>query len=102
MLLNLVLNAFQAMETKDGVVSVETDIDSNMAVIRVRDQGTGIAKENISNIFEPFFTTKQSGKGTGLGLAIAQQAVEAHNGRIEVESEIGKGTVFTVYLPLAD
>jgi len=102
MMLNLVLNAFQAMETKVGVVAIETSIDNGTAVIRLKDQGTGIAKENLSSIFEPFFTTKESGKGTGLGLAIAQQAVEAHNGRIEVESEIGKGTVFTVYLPLAD
>jgi signal transduction histidine kinase len=70
--------------------------------IRVEDNGTGIPPESLEQIFEPFFTTKGRDTGTGLGLSISQQIVEEHRGRIEVTSELGRGSCFTVRLPAAD
>jgi len=95
--LNLTLNALNAMEM-GGILSV-TLLRPDPRTIRVdvADTGTGIAKEQLTRIFDPYFTTKPS--GTGLGLAIAQRIVEAHGGTINVVSELGKGTVFSVLLP---
>jgi two-component system, NtrC family, sensor kinase len=67
--------------------------------IQVRDDGAGIAPDILPQIFEPFLTTKESGRGVGLGLAISRGIVERHNGRIEVQSELGRGTTFTITLP---
>ena len=100
MLLNLMLNAFQAMEVNGGKLMISTAVENDCAILRVQDTGTGISPENMKNIFEPFFTTKETGKGTGLGLAIVQQVVEEHQGTIRVESEEGKGTCFIVKFPL--
>jgi two-component system, NtrC family, sensor kinase len=69
-------------------------------VIQVRDDGAGIPADLIPHLFEPFLTTKENGKSVGLGLAVSHNIVEGHRGRIEVQSEIGKGTTFTVTLPL--
>jgi CheY-like chemotaxis protein len=74
--------------------------EGDEAVIRVRDTGTGIPPEVRKRLFEPFFTTKPVGKGTGLGLHVAYKIVRAHGGKIEVDSEVGKGTLMTVRLPL--
>ena len=68
--------------------------------ISVKDTGEGIAAENLQKIFDPFFTTKEPGKGTGLGLAICARIIESFNGRIIAESQPGKGTVLTVWLPV--
>jgi signal transduction histidine kinase len=68
--------------------------------IWVEDTGTGMGKEVIENIFNPFFTTKEKEKGTGLGLTVSQGIIQDHEGWVEVESEVGKGSVFKVYLPV--
>jgi signal transduction histidine kinase len=70
--------------------------------IEIADTGHGIKPDHSAQIFQPFFTTKQAGRGTGLGLAIVQETTRAHDGRITVESEPGKGTTFTIQLPAAD
>jgi signal transduction histidine kinase len=95
-LLNLLLNAMQAIETA-GKVRVELFAADGNAGISVTDTGRGIAAEHLPNIFRPFYTTK--GNGTGLGLSLARRIVEEHHGRIEVTSEVGKGTRFLVELP---
>jgi signal transduction histidine kinase len=97
-LLNLLLNAIQAMD-KPGSIFVTLRRDKDVVLITVADQGKGIQPENLSNIFRPFFTTK--GHGTGLGLSLARRIVEAHGGTITVRSEVGKGTQFTLRLPTA-
>jgi two-component system, NtrC family, sensor kinase len=71
-------------------------------VVRIRDNGCGIAPELRAKIFEPFFTTKPDGKGTGLGLSIVQGIVENHGGRIEVQSEVSVGTTFLIRLPVPE
>ena len=73
----------------------------NRVVIEVEDTGIGIPPENMSKIFEPFFTTKEVGKGTGLGLAVCYGIITDHGGRLSVRSNVGKGTTFTIFLPVA-
>jgi signal transduction histidine kinase len=94
---NLVLNAAQASPA-GGAVTVKTRADGGMAEVAVIDRGSGIRPENRNNIFNPFFTTKPS--GVGLGLAIVAKIVDEHGGKITVESEPGKGSVFHVLLPM--
>ena len=74
--------------------------DSEQIEIQVRDDGSGIPPEILPHIFEPFLTTKESGRGVGLGLAISHSIVERHHGGIEVQSEVGRGTTFTITLPI--
>jgi signal transduction histidine kinase len=98
--MNLVVNAADAMG-ESGTLGVRvSDGADDTVVVEVEDDGTGISDENLQHIFEPFFTTKVVGKGTGLGLAISYGIVDLHGGRIEVESEVGRGTLFRVYLPV--
>lgn len=101
MLLNLVLNAFEALGAEGGTVRVSTAAQGGRVTIRVADNGPGIPEEVRARIFDPFFTTKGSGKGIGLGLAIVSQIVEDHGGAICVESAAGQGTAFTISLPAA-
>lgn len=96
-LLNLLLNATQAIEGK-GTVTVTLRSNRGFAVVDVADTGRGISSEHLPNIFRPFYTTK--GDGTGLGLSLARRIVEDHQGRIEVTSIAGQGTTFSVMLPL--
>jgi len=101
--MNLISNAAEAMETsQEGVLRVETEhsLENNSIVIRVKDTGGGISKENRAALFEPFFTTKKKGKGVGLGLSVVYGIIEEHKGSINVESEVGRGTTFVVELPL--
>jgi PAS domain S-box-containing protein len=96
-LVNLVKNAMQAMTT-GGTLTLQTGETSDDVWVSVSDTGGGIPQEQINRIFEPFYTTKK--KGSGLGLMIVQRIVRAHNGRIELESNVGRGTTFRVWLPL--
>ena len=82
-----------------GRVRVEAAPDGDGLKLVVADTGGGIPKEHLDRIFEPFFTTKEAGKGVGLGLAVVYGIVNGHHGRIEVQSEPGQGTTFTVHLP---
>jgi two-component system NtrC family sensor kinase len=100
-LINLIMNAAEAAQGKsEATVIVETTTDGSSVFLRVRDNGEGIKPEHRQRIFEPFFTTKGEGKGVGLGLAVVYGVVEAHQGSIDVESEVGKGTQFCVQLPI--
>jgi len=96
-LVNLVKNAVQAMTT-GGTLTLQTGEAGDGVWVSVADTGGGIPQEQINRIFEPFYTTKK--KGSGLGLMIVQRIVRAHNGRIELESNVGRGTTFRVWLPL--
>jgi signal transduction histidine kinase len=106
-LLNLVINARQAMP-RGGRLKIELSENhkTHMAEIRVSDSGVGIPPERLRLIFDPFYTTKEPDEhghgGSGLGLSVCRQIIEQHNGRIRVESVIGKGSTFTVKLPLAE
>src|SRR6266536_245026 len=98
----LMLNAMDAMNSR-GVLTVRTRRNpqrSDEILVEFVDTGTGIRQEDLPKIFEPFFTTKQQGRGTGLGLSVAYGIVEEHRGRIEVESQMGVGTNFKVFLPV--
>ncbi|HDP88374.1 MAG TPA: CBS domain-containing protein [Thioalkalivibrio sp.] len=97
-LLNLVTNAAQAMETP-GAILIKSWFDDDFVHVSVHDNGKGMPKDVVDRIFDPFFTTKPVGEGTGLGLAICYQIIEQHGGRIRVASEVGKGTKFVVSLP---
>lgn len=96
-LVNLVRNAMQAM-TRGGTLTLQTGELSDSVWVTVADTGGGIAQEQIHRIFEPFYTTKE--KGTGLGLMIVQRIVGAHGGKIDIESQVGRGTTFRIWLPL--
>ncbi len=98
--MNLLVNAAQAIE-KRGVIRLRTFRDGDDACVEISDTGTGIPAENLNRIFEPFFTTKKVGQGTGLGLSISYRIVCKHGGNLTVQSEPGKGTTFTIRLPLA-
>ncbi|MBX3085737.1 MAG: response regulator [Anaerolineae bacterium] len=96
--LNLVVNAMDAMK-EGGTLLVTTSEKDEFAVITVQDTGHGIPKDALQKVFDPFFTTKPS--GTGLGLSVSHSIIEGHGGDITVESKVGKGTIFTIKLPLA-
>jgi PAS domain S-box-containing protein len=98
--LNLMINAVEAME-KGGLLSVEAQKGDRegFVMVKVKDTGCGIPEENLSQIFEPFFSTKEEAKGVGLGLAVVYGIITRHGGSIEVESRVGEGTTFRVYLP---
>jgi len=93
----LVKNAMQAM-ARGGTLTLQTGETPESVWVSVSDTGGGIPEEQMSRIFEPFYTTKK--KGSGLGLMIVQRIVRAHEGRIELESHVGRGTTFRIWLPL--
>ena len=97
--LNLILNALQAMAEDGGSLGIEIDHVDNQVVVRLQDSGQGIPEANLPRIFDPFFTTREESGGTGLGLSIIFGIVEKHLGRIEVDSEVGQGTTFTLRFP---
>jgi len=100
-LINLLSNARDAMPD-GGIIRIDTSYapDMDRLVLKIADDGLGIPEELLKRIFDPFFTTKPVGKGTGLGLSIVQSIVRTHGGEIQVESALGKGTTFTIMLPL--
>ncbi|GIX06751.1 MAG: hypothetical protein KatS3mg115_1154 [Candidatus Poribacteria bacterium] len=95
--LNLILNAFQAMEEKGGTLTVELLPQGDRVEVRLRDTGPGIPPQMQERIFEPFFSTKP--EGTGLGLAVVKQVVDLHDGTIQVRSQPGAGAEFRIQLP---
>jgi PAS domain S-box-containing protein len=99
-LMNLILNAVQAIKGR-GVITIRTRVQDEMCAVEVEDTGCGIPQSVMARIFDPFFTTKGQGEGTGLGLSVSLGIVEKHGGQILVASEVGKGSLFTVCLPLS-
>ena len=99
--MNLLVNAADAIENR-GEVTVKTWTDREYIYVSISDTGSGIPEEKMNRIFEPFFTTKEVGKGTGLGLSIAYDIIKKHKGEISVASEIGKGTAFSIKIPVID
>ncbi len=98
--LNLITNAAQAIaDGKRGTITITTYTENHHVVVKLADNGKGIAPEHLKKIFEPFFTTKPIGQGTGLGLSIAYKIIEKHHGTIQVKSELGKGTEFEIRIP---
>jgi signal transduction histidine kinase len=96
--INIILNALDALPG-GGTLRIELFETETEAVIRITDNGTGIKEQHLPHIFDPFFTTKGVGKGTGLGLSISYAIIKEHEGRIGVDSVIGRGTSFTISLP---
>ncbi len=99
--MNLLLNAIQAIGER-GTITIRTRLDGDHVVLQFADTGHGIPAGNLDRIFDPGFTTRGRGVGTGLGLAITYRIIEEHRGGIEVSSEVGKGTEFTIRLPIED
>ncbi len=97
--LNLLNNAVQAIEN-EGKIVIRTGMEDNTVCVSISDDGRGIGPEIINKIFDPFFTTKEVGEGTGLGLSISYGIIQKHHGSLTVESEPGKGSTFTIRLPL--
>lgn len=95
--LNIIINAVEAMEEEKGILNITIDTEKENHVVRISDNGSGIAEENLSKLFEPYFTSKRN--GLGLGLASTLNILQAHKGRIEVASALNRGTVFTIYFP---
>jgi two-component system NtrC family sensor kinase len=96
--MNLLVNASHALDGR-GTITIRTGHDDSQVWVEVQDTGRGIKPEHLTRIFEPFFTTKPVGQGTGLGLSLAYGIVKKHDGRLEVQSELGQGTMFKVILP---
>ena len=99
-LMNLLTNAAQAMGDKGGTIKVAASNQDHCVLLTVADDGPGIPKDVLPRIFDPFFTTKDVGEGSGLGLSIVHGIVERHGGHIDVESEPGQGTKFSISFPL--
>lgn len=97
-LMNIIDNAIFAIK-ETGDIYIRTKDDGKNIIVEIEDNGVGISEENLSKVFEPFFTTKGVGEGTGLGMSISYKIIETHGGKINIESELGKGTKFTIILP---
>lgn len=100
-IINLITNACQSLEKKGDSIKVSTSILSNSFVeIKIEDKGAGIKEKDLKHIMDPFFTTKRDSGGTGLGLSISYNIIKNHGGELSLQSEVGKGTVATVLLPI--
>jgi C4-dicarboxylate-specific signal transduction histidine kinase len=101
-LVNLIINALDALEQQpDPLLTVRTNRHDGWCLIEVSDNGSGIPPELMGRLFEPFFTTKPVGKGTGLGLSISYSLVQRHGGSISVRSQVGRGSSFTIRIPVS-
>lgn len=98
-LLNLLINAGHAIK-ENGIIQIKTGANERFIRIRIQDNGCGISPKQMEKLFDPFFTTKPIGQGTGLGLSISYGIIEEHGGKITVQSEVGKGSIFTIMLPI--
>ncbi|MDE2342128.1 MAG: ATPase [Betaproteobacteria bacterium] len=98
--MNLLINSAHAIETR-GTITLRTSTQNEGVLVEVSDTGKGIEQEHLNRIFEPFFTTKPYGEGTGLGLSVSYNIVQNHHGSITVESQVGKGTTFRIWLPIS-
>jgi PAS domain S-box-containing protein len=98
-ILNILTNSVQAI-FGNGLITISTNTINNTLMVTISDSGCGISKDNLSKVFDPFFTTKDPGKGIGLGLFIAYNNIREHKGKIEIESELGHGTVARIIIPL--
>ncbi|MFC1856103.1 response regulator [Thermodesulfobacteriota bacterium] len=96
---NLIINAFHVLKS-GGYIKISSKLSGDNVIITVTDNGTGINKDDLRNIFDPFFTTKEKKRGSGLGLSVVYRVITSYKGEIEVDSEIGKFTAFTITLPL--
>lgn len=98
--LNLLLNAIDSLDKAPGQIKITTHRSGHEILVRIADNGKGIPHERLNRIFEAFYTTKAPGRGTGLGLSVSHRIVKQHGGHIRVESQVGKGSEFTVVLPI--
>ncbi len=96
--LNIIVNAIEAMD-KNGSLQLSTESGNNRCVVKITDSGKGMSKDDLARLFEPYFTTKE--RGTGLGLTNTQNIILAHKAKISAESELGKGTSFTISFAFA-
>lgn len=101
-IMNLLLNSYDAIQSNGEVIITTKEEDEGNISITISDNGIGMDEETKKKIFDPFFTTKEIGTGTGLGLSVCLGIVESHRGKIEVESQLGKGTTFKITLPKAN
>jgi signal transduction histidine kinase len=97
---NLLVNAAHAIETR-GEIRIRTRHEGSEVVVEIADTGKGMTQETLSKLFTPFFTTKPRGQGTGLGLSVSYGIIAKHKGRIDVQSQPGQGSTFTIRLPAA-
>ena len=88
-------------QSKERILTIQSMAEGDEVVVRVSDTGTGMRPEVQERVFESFFTTKSADKGTGLGMSISQNIIEQHKGQIQFNSELGRGTTFEIYLPVA-
>ena len=100
-LINIIKNAEDAIKKtkKDGVITLTTDTDGEWSILKISDTGTGMTRREISNLFKPFYTTKSRITNWGIGLSFTYRIIKYHNGYISVESTLGFGTNFYIYLP---
>ncbi|WP_246803991.1 sensor histidine kinase [Desulfosarcina cetonica] len=99
--MNIIINAAQAMDGQGSItITTRESAAKDRVIIEIADTGPGISSDNLSHIFEPFFTTKQEGQGTGLGLSVVYGIVENHGGTIKARSVLGRGSTFTIELPI--
>ncbi len=103
--MNLLVNAAQAIDKSRGCIRIRTGTGTESGIdsvwVEIEDDGCGIPKEDLGRIFDPFFTTKPVGKGTGLGLSLSYGILQKHHGRLEVDTEVGRGTRFRVTVPVS-